>query len=274
MDYFKYQVNTNPDNNEVLIALMSLQPFDSFVESDAGFDAFVPAAEDSPEIDAYLDDLKTRFDFDYEKEFIKGENWNEVWESNFNPIKVEHFCGLRAEFHPPMEGVEHELVITPKMAFGTGHHETTYMMIRLMKDLDFSGKQVFDYGCGTGVLAILASRLGAKEIDAVDIEEASFQNTLENCETNNVHNVHAQKGDISAVKGKRYGIVLANINRNVILDSLEPLSHIVGTGGTVVFSGFVLADETMMRDAVGAQGFSVAKVLARNNWMAMQCVKN
>ncbi len=271
MDYYKYQVITDPINNEVLIALMSLQPFDTFVENDNGFDAFLPKSSESTEIEEFMKDLQTRFEFKFDQEFIKGENWNKIWESNFNPIQVDDFCGLRAEFHPSMSGVEHELVITPKMAFGTGHHETTFMMIQLMRGIDFKGKKVLDYGCGTGLLAILASKLGASFIDAIDIEEASYQNTIENCETNKVVNVNAFQGNIKIVDGQRYGIVLANINRNVILDSLDTLSDLVLEKGTAVFSGFVKEDQNKMHNALAENGFVIQKTLTKNNWMAVQC---
>ncbi len=269
MDYFKYQVTTDPANNEVLIALMSLQPFDTFVENETGFEAFLPKPSESADIERFMQELQTRFDFKFSKHFIKGQNWNEVWESNFNPIQVGGFCGLRAGFHPPMAGVEHELIITPKMAFGTGHHETTFMMIQLMQEIDFKGRSVLDYGCGTGVLAILASKLGAASIDAVDIEQASYQNTLENCVTNKVANVNAFQGTLNTVDGTGYGIVLANINRNVILDSLKPLSHLISKGGTAVFSGFVKEDQGRMQKALAENGFAVRKTLTKNNWMGV-----
>lgn len=273
MDYFKYQISTDTLNNEVLIALMSVYPFDTFVENVNGFEAYIPYSLEQEEITNFLSDLQGRFEFSFIKEFIKGENWNEEWEKNFNPIQVEDFCGIRAAFHQPIKGVEHELIITPKMAFGTGHHETTYMVIQMMRELDFQGKMVFDYGCGTGVLAILASKLGAVAIDAIDIEEASYQNTIENCETNNVDNVHAIQGTINLVEHRSYGIVLANINRNVILDSLDPLLLIMETGGNVVFSGFIRDDEQLMKRELAAKGFVVQKTLTKNNWLAMHCIK-
>ncbi len=274
MHYFKYDFQTGTANNEVLIAFLSLEPFDTFVETDQGFEAFLPEKELYEGLEKNLRDLSERFSFSYTKTFIESENWNEAWESNFQPIQVDDFCGIRAHFHPPMTGVEHELVITPKMAFGTGHHETTFMMIQLMKDIDFREASVFDYGCGTGVLAILAARLGAQKIDAVDIEEAAWQNTLENCETNSVSNVNAYQGDLEVMSGKHYDIVLANINRNVILSSLPALSTMLPEGGLLVLSGIMKNDGEVLKNALLENGFSPIKIVGKNNWLAMQCTKD
>lgn len=273
MDYYKYQVSTKTSDNDLLIALMSLRPFDTFVEEEQGFAAYLPVGFYKKEIDAYLESLKNQHPFTYSKEYIKGRNWNEEWEANFKPIQIGRFCGIRAGFHGPMAGVKHELVITPKMAFGTGHHETTSMVIELMEGLGFTEKKVLDYGCGTGVLAILASKLGAPQIDAIDIEEASYLNTLENCETNSIHNVNAYHGTLDKMQGRFYGIVLANINRNVILDSLPSLTEKTERGGTLVFSGFVCQDLPIMEQAFTGHGLTLQKTKEKNKWMAVQCVK-
>lgn len=269
MDYFKYQIITHPSQVELLIALFSPQPFDTFQENETGFDAYVPVADWTEAMDEHLAELHERFEFSLQKEMIPGQNWNVIWESNFHPVVVEDFVGIRADFHEPLQHVHHELVINPKMAFGTGHHETTWSVISLMRDLDFEGQTVLDFGCGTGVLAILASRLGAAACDAVDIEEPSFENTQENCLVNGVENVRAFLGELGDVPGKAYGIVLANINRNVILDSLPALSELVKPEGLLVVSGFIQEDEQLMTDSLAAHGFQVQTIRQRNNWLAM-----
>ena len=271
MDYYKYEFQTDITNNEVMIALLSTLPFDTFVESETGFEAFIPSVDINASTEEEIHELLPNFIFSLEKEFIKGENWNEVWETNFHPIQVDDFCGIRAHFHEPLKNVEHELIITPKMAFGTGHHETTHMVIQMMKDIDFKSQKVFDYGCGTGVLAIVASRLGAKSVDAIDIEEASWLSTMENCETNMVKNVNAFQGMLDVVQNRSYGIVLANINRNVILDSLATLSRMVEENGTVVFSGILKSDEAILKNALNEHGFTCTKTFERNKWIALQC---
>jgi ribosomal protein L11 methyltransferase len=271
MDYYKFQVKNSPEFTEALIAFFSLSPFDSFQETVEGFDAFLPAEHLSDDIDAHLTELQQRFDFTYEKEFIEGENWNEVWETNFHSVLVGDFCGIRADFHPPFEKVEHEIVINPQMAFGTGHHETTFSVIQLMQGVDFRHQKVLDYGCGTGILAILAARLGADSLVAVDIEEQSYLNTLENCEKNGVSNVTAIHGKLEDVPQDAYGIVLANINRNVILNSLAALALRLEKGGTILISGFVLSDRTLMEEALEENGFRLVETMENGNWLAMKC---
>lgn len=271
MDYYKYIFSTGVSNNDVLLALFSVLPFDTFVENEKGFDGYLPVDDHDKTIDTHLEDLQKKHKFTFDSELIKGENWNEAWEANFHPIQVNDFCGIRAEFHPPIPDVEHELIITPRMAFGTGHHETTFMVIQLMKGLSFEGTTVFDFGCGTGVLAILASKLGASSIDALDIEEASWQNTIENCETNGVKNVNAYKGVLGSMPKRSYGIVLANINRNVILDSLHSLSHMLLPDGLLIISGILKTDEELVSKALTKNGFETVTVIQKNNWIAMQC---
>ncbi|MBI5916405.1 MAG: 50S ribosomal protein L11 methyltransferase [Bacteroidetes bacterium] len=273
MDYFKYQISTDIAQSEILIALLSHLPFDTFEETEAGFNAYLPAANITGEVEKQLADLRQRFDFQFEKEFIPGQNWNVIWESNFHPVIVGNFCGIRADFHEPLQNVEHELVINPKMAFGTGHHETTFSVIELMRGIPFAGKTVLDYGCGTGVLAILASKLGAASLEAVDIEVESYRNTVENCRINAVTNVLALQGTLDDVPGRDFDVVLANINRNVILDSLSPLSKLLKPGGILVVSGFVLDDEALMTDALDANGFSILETKRKNNWLAMRLAR-
>lgn len=269
MDYFKFQIETDATNAEILMALLAEWPFDTFEETDRGLNAFIPTAKLSAETETYLAELQQQFGFRFQKEFIPGENWNVVWESNFHPVLVGDFCGIRADFHPPLQNVEFELVINPKMAFGTGHHETTFMVVEAMRDLPFKNAKVLDYGCGTGVLAILASKLGASQTDAVDIEAESYRNTLENCRLNNVENVVAYEGTLEAVPGSGYDIILANINRNVILDSLSSLSRMLNPGGLLVVSGFVKDDETLMAKTLSLQKFVVLEIKRKNNWLAM-----
>lgn len=273
MDYYQYTITTDPAQNEILIALLSHLPFDTFEENETGFNAFVPSTADLDLVDADVSELRQQFSFEVEKKMIPGQNWNEIWESNFHPVIVGEFCGIRADFHAPLMEVEHELVINPKMAFGTGHHETTFSVIELMQGIQFEGKTVLDYGCGTGVLAILASRLGAAHIEAVDIEIESYRNTIENSKINGISNVQALHGVLSDVPGKEFDIILANINRNVILDSLEPLFEMLKPAGLLVVSGFVLDDEPLMLDSLQKQGFDILETKRKNNWLAMKTLK-
>lgn len=273
MDYYSYKVSCDTAHVEALLGLMSTYPFDSFEEGETWLKAYLPASLHTKELQAKVEALRTLIPFELEIAFIKGENWNKLWESNFQPVKVDDFCAVRAGFHQPVGGVTHEIVIEPRMAFGTGHHETTYVVMKMMRDIDFQDKTVLDYGCGTGILAILASRLKAASIDAVDIDEAAFENTLDNCRVNGVANVTAYHGDLSSVPQRSYDIVLANINRNVILDSLATLHGRLKKGGLLLTSGFLVTDGEIMASAFHQHGFGVMQVARNNNWLAVKCTR-
>ena len=214
--------------------------------------------------------LSQKYDFDFTKTFIAYQNWNEIWETHFQPIRIDNFVAVRADFHAITEGVTFELVVNPKMAFGTGHHETTYMMLENMQNIDFHGKKVLDFGAGTGILGILASKMGAAAIEAVDIEEASYENMIENCHMNNVHNMLPIHGVLDDVISTDFDIILANINRNIIIDSLQDLKNRLGTEGRyLLISGFLKQDENVIFQAINYAGFQQMKVSQKGNWLCM-----
>lgn len=254
---------------EIITAFLGQFGFDTFETTENGVDAYISKRDLTDEVKASVGDLQQQFSFQYEVEEIAPQNWNAQWESNFTPVVVRDFCAVRASFHEPITTVEHELVINPKMAFGTGHHETTYMVMDVMQGLDFRDKVVFDYGCGTGILAILASRLGAKYIDAVDIENESYLNTVENAAINHTPNINAFEGTLETIEGGNYAVILANINRNVILATLGDLKNKLAKSGKLVISGFLKEDENILRQACIDNGLTIEKVLKRNNWLCM-----
>lgn len=274
MDYWKYILRANPETSEILVAYLAEAPFDTFEETDTGLNAYLPAHAGQTEAERHLEDLQQQFDFVWDKAFIPGQNWNKIWESNFHPVIVGDFCAVRADFHEPIRGVKHELVINPKMAFGTGHHETTWQCMAAMEHLPIRDKTLLDYGCGTGVLAILASKLGAAEVEAVDIEEESYRNTIENSAINAVTNVIARCGTLDAVQGLDFDGILANINRNVILDSLPELARRTRPGGWLLVSGILLQDEDVVMTAASNAGFVRKKKTERGNWLCMEFVKD
>jgi ribosomal protein L11 methyltransferase len=279
MNYYVVDISPkeyDSERVEILTAVLGELPFDTFEETETGLKAYIPEKDLTENVAEELAELSQQFDFSYEKTFIPYQNWNSVWESNFHPIQVDDFVAVRADFHPPTEGVEFDLIVNPKMAFGTGHHETTYMVMQLMRSIDFKGKKVLDYGCGTGILAILASKLGAVDLEAVDIEEPSYDNTIENCAINNVHNVKSIWGILDDVPSHDFDIILANINRNIIIDSLDDLKNRLkkrenpsDTEGSLVISGFLKIDENTVLQATNYAGFKHQKTLHRGNWLSM-----
>lgn len=273
MNYIVYRLKAQSDIAEILVAFLGEMPFDTFEESEEGVNAYIPEKEDSEDIQQQLNDLQSRFAFEFTRAEIPHQNWNELWESNFESIQVGNFCGIRADFHPAFDQVTHELVINPKMAFGTGHHATTFMMIQLMESMEWKEKKVFDYGAGTGILAILAAKLGANDIDAVDIEDLSYENTIENAQRNQVSGIEVYLGDLSVVTHQGYDIILANINRNVILESLSALYEKLKEGGEILFSGILAVDKALLLESAEKQGFTLQQSLQKGDWIALKMQK-
>jgi len=198
---------------------------------------------------------------------IEERNWNQVWESNFQPVVVADFCAIRAEFHPPIKNVEHEIIITPKMSFGTGHHATTYMMIEQMRDLNFADKIVFDFGTGTGILAILSEKLGASKVTAIDVDEWSVVNATENIARNDCHKVSVVL--TSQIPQDNFDVVLANINRNVILNYLPDLTGVLKDNSYLLLSGLLAPDEKLIVTACIQYKLKFLKQTERNNWISL-----
>jgi ribosomal protein L11 methyltransferase len=206
--------------------------------------------------------------YNFQLNNIQQQNWNAVWESNFQPVIVDDFCAVRAHFHEPIQGVKHEILITPKMSFGTGHHATTYMMMQQMRDIDFADKTVFDFGTGTGVLAILAEKLGASSVYAIDNDEWSIENAAENLEKNECHKIDVQLSSNIPIE-RNYDIILANINRNVILQYFPYLKSAVKENGLVLFSGLLVDDKEIIVETAQHHGLQLTKHSERNKWISL-----
>ncbi len=258
-----------PEQAEMLVAQLSEAGFDGFEEGENELKAFIPEKDYDKQL---LKELAYKYQLQYSEQAIREQNWNALWESNFQPVVVEDFVGIRAGFHEPIPSVEHEIVITPKMSFGTGHHATTYMMIQQMKGISFAEKSVFDFGTGTGVLAILAEKLGAASVFAIDNDDWSIENALENCQFNSCHAVELRKMD-SASAGKQFDIILANINKNVILENMAALSAGLLPGGNLLLSGLLEADETDVLSKVIETRLNYMGKINRNGWICMKINK-
>lgn len=209
----------------------------------------------------------------YAAEEIADRNWNAEWERSFQPVEVEGRVRIRADFHAPKEGFAHELIITPRMAFGTGHHATTRMMVQAMLPLDWQGKRVCDLGCGTGVLAILAERLGAREVLAIDNDPGAVDNAVRNCGLNGCSAIRVEKGDASALEGLRFDAILANIERNVLLHAMPAMSDALNPGGALFLSGFVPGDRHMLAQRAKECGLVLAERLQEGDWALLGCRK-
>ena len=223
MNYLEYSFTVNPlqPGVEILIAELGYAGFESFVETENGVTAYIQKEEWKESI---LEDIQIlaseEFTISFESSEIEQVNWNAEWEKNFDPIEVDGKCVVRAPFHSETK-VPYEIVIEPKMSFGTGHHETTYMMLQHILENDFKGKTVLDMGCGTAVLAILAEMRGAATLDAIDIDEWCVENSEENIQRNNCKNITVRLGDASLLAGKSYEVIIANINRNILLNDMS-----------------------------------------------------
>jgi ribosomal protein L11 methyltransferase len=255
---------------EILIAELGFAGFESFVETKTGVTAYIQKEDWNTNILDGIQILKSEeFKINYTFNEIEQTNWNAEWESNFNPIVVDDICTVRAPFHD-IPTTEYDIIIEPKMSFGTGHHETTHMMIQHILKNDFEGKYVLDMGCGTGVLAILAEKKGAKVIDAIDIDNWCYINSLENVERNNCQNISVYEGDASLLKNKKYDIIIANINRNILLADMSTYINCLNDEGILLLSGFYENDIPSIEDECVKYELKLDETIKRNNWVSLK----
>lgn len=274
--YICYSFNVSPiePGVEILIAELGELPFESFEETENGVNAYV---QEAYVYENMLDEVyvltSEEFEISYTTEAIEQVNWNEEWEKNFDAIDVDGICYVRAPFHEPKE-VKYEIVIEPKMSFGTGHHETTYLMMKHILELDVTDKNVLDMGCGTALLAILAMMKGAKHSDAIDIDNWCYLNSIENGERNNIKNMDVFEGDASLlVEPNKYDVVIANINRNILLNDMSAYANVLKSGGTILFSGFYVEDIPAIRNSAESFGMEYINHMEKNNWVALKFIK-
>jgi len=270
--YIAYYFKVNPLQPavEILIAELGYEGFESFVETDEGVTAYIQKDEWHDNIMKDIQILNSgEFQISYTFEEIEQTNWNEEWEKNFNPIIVDDICAVRAPFHEKFN-TKYEIVIEPKMSFGTGHHETTHMMIQHILKNDFTNKTVLDMGCGTGVLAILAEKKGAKSVDAIDIDNWCYINSLENVERNNCNHITVLEGDANLLNGKHYDVIIANINRNILLEDIKVYANCLDKNGTLFLSGFYSSDISFIEAECNRFMLKLDEKTEKNNWVALK----
>ena len=267
---YTFKVEPVQPGTEILIAELGFAGFESFVETSDGVIAYIQEGDHFPMILESIQILDSEeFAIVYEFETIAQTNWNAEWEKNFNPILVDDHCAIRAPFHEPFN-VKYDIVIEPKMSFGTGHHETTHMMIQHILAADFKDKSVLDMGCGTGVLAILAEKKGATFLEAIDIDNWCYLNSIENVERNNCEHISVFEGDSTLLTDQKYDVIIANINRNILLMDMEIYTNCLNENGVLLLSGFYKEDIPMIDAEVSKYQLKLETNLERNNWVALK----
>ncbi|MFJ1437335.1 50S ribosomal protein L11 methyltransferase [Capnocytophaga canimorsus] len=271
-NYIEYDFVITPlgEACEILVAELAEFRFESFVDSENGILAYVQEKDWYPEI---LDDIyilkNPEFKISYTQKLIKQVNWNEQWEKNFNPITVNEQITVRAPFHEKTN-TPFDIVIEPKMSFGTGHHETTHMMLEFLLNTQLLGKKVLDMGCGTGVLAIMAAKKGATDVTAIDIDTWCYENAQENIQRNETKFIKVLLGDATLLNDQNFDVIIANINRNILLEDIPIYVESLSEGGTLFLSGFYQEDIPAIAEKCSQKGLTFVQKLERNRWVALQ----
>lgn len=277
MDYYEFVfdiVSEEDYHRDLLIDSLSEAGFDTFEETETGFKAYIALGQfDEDLFEKSIQGYKDIVVFSYSRSLIPQKNWNEVWESNFEPISVKDLCYVRATFHEPKPEFPYEIVIDPKMAFGTGHHQTTSMMMEYALEEDLKGKVVLDMGCGTGILAILAAKTGAAEVTAIDYDAVCYESTLENAALNGVSRLEVHCGSKEVIPDKDYDVIFANINRNILLDQIERYTQVLKEDGILLLSGFYESDIQVLAEEGFKYSLTHVAVKQRNDWVAIKMVK-
>jgi len=286
MNYIQINILLKPLEpwSDILISALADEGYDSFEETPNGFKAFVQKDLFKEEVVSSLkEQYQNEVELTYSVEDLPDVNWNANWESSFSPIELGDWCVVKAPFHTITKKFKYEIIIEPKMSFGTGHHQTTQMMIELMEKIDFKGKTVLDMGSGTGILAILAKKMGAKDIVAIDIDEWAFENCVENLQKNDCAHIEVLKGDVNAIDNKGFDIILANINRNILLADMESYKNSLRENGLLFMSGFLLQDVEVLKEKIASLGLVFDKLVTSEdkaaspnfsgNWVLIKCKK-
>jgi len=276
MDTVELNIQLSPKDpwSDIVIAELSEHGFDSFVTTDEGVLAYAPISINTDEVvkESLLGN-PDGFECTIVKTIIPHQNWNAEWEKNFSPVFIEEYATILAPFHDGKDAVGMKVIIQPQMSFGTGHHQTTWMMTKALFELGEMPSTVLDMGTGTGVLAVYAAKLGAKEVLAIDIEEWSAENARENVERNGCSNIECLWGDIDLVKGRNFGLIIANINKNILKQHMEVYSNALETNGTLLLSGFFVTDVDEVTNYCEAYKLKQTKVFTKDEWACIQLIK-
>jgi ribosomal protein L11 methyltransferase len=274
MDYIQYTFTITPPEpgSDILIALLADLGFESFTQNETGVEAYI---QEEFENENLVKELSFEdFTFSYERTVIPKTNWNEEWEKNFSPVYVDNLVCIRAHFHPAAENIKHDIVITPKMSFGTGHHDTTWLVSKTMFSIPFTNTHVLDMGCGTGILAILAKQLGATKLLGIDIDDWSIENSIENAVINNASDIDFKKGDASILpKTETFDVILANINKNVLKKDLPSYYTCLKKDGYLLLSGFFTTDVEELKQLAQSIGFTFIESYHKNEWAVIKLKK-
>jgi ribosomal protein L11 methyltransferase len=271
MEYIQITfVTADTEIKEVLIARLGEVDYYAFEETDDALHAFILPQDYN---EAILTEIAATYHLSPSVNTIKQQNWNAIWEADFQPIIVDDFCTIRAHFHDMPITTLHEIVITPKMSFGTGHHATTLQMIKAMRNINWNDVNVLDFGTGTGILAILANMKGAKKVIAIDNDEWSYENAIENVERNNCNNVTVNIGSIEDVSHDQFDVILANINKNILLQYALILVDKMKAGGTLLISGIIEEDRSDMIQAYEQAGLHLVDETELSNWLMLKFSK-
>ncbi|MBX7109820.1 MAG: 50S ribosomal protein L11 methyltransferase [Chitinophagales bacterium] len=276
MHYLSFTFHITEEwQQDLLIADLDAIGFQGYEQKVDELVAFIPADKfDESIFQSTIAPLTASYGVGYESAVIAERNWNEEWERGFQPILIEKEIAVRASFHAAFPEVKHDIIIDPRMSFGTGHHATTEMMMRLMLREAFEGRVVLDFGSGTGILSVLASKLHAASVLAVDHEKWAYHNAIDNFRANNVHNATPVLGDADAFSQKQFQIILANINRSIILATMPQFAASLDVQGKLLISGFLKADESALLQAADNEGFAITDQLTQDDWMAMTLLRN
>ncbi|MFP4556341.1 MAG: 50S ribosomal protein L11 methyltransferase [Bacteroidales bacterium] len=270
MQYAEVIISINPysqQNAEIITALLAELGFDSFSDADNGLMAYIPSEQlNHSDLKTLFSSLKLGCEINYNVNQVKEQNWNKEWESNFKPIPIKNLCYIRAPFHKSEEGYKLEVIIEPKMSFGTGHHQTTWLMARELFSLNLKNKKVLDMGCGTGILAIIAEKLGASKITAIDNDDWAYKNAKENVTLNNCTKISVLLGDSTLIEQLKFDIVLANINLNILLSDFGTYYNSLNAGGIILMSGIFTTDIDTLTSNIRKFACNVVSKKAKNDW--------